>query len=119
MFGTLFKLEYSVNCCCCENSSVHFLPFLVRNLTLNEYKVQETREEQTKMELAKTAVTISIIDCYGKKHKMLDIDILRDHGVQSTLIQSSETSRTMFVAVFNDIGDIHMINTIRFYKGML
>ena len=46
--------------------------------------------------------------------------------VQSTLIQSSETSRTMFVAVFNDIGDIHMINsvceninTIRFYKGVL
>ena len=43
---------------------------------------------------------------------MLDIDILRDHGVQSTLIQSSETSRTMFVAVFNDIGDIHMINSV-------
>ena len=43
---------------------------------------------------------------------MLDIDILRDHGVQATLIQSSETSRTMFVAVFNDIGDIHMINGV-------
>ena len=43
---------------------------------------------------------------------MLDIDILRDHGVQSTLIQSSETSRTMFIAVFNDIGDIHMINSV-------
>ena len=43
---------------------------------------------------------------------MLDIDILRDHGVQSTLIQSSETSRTMFAAVFNDIGDIHMINSV-------
>ena len=43
---------------------------------------------------------------------MLDIDILRDHGVQSTLIQSSETSRTMFVAGFNDIGDIHMINSV-------
>ena len=40
------------------------------------------------------------------------IDILRDHGVQSTLMQSSETSRTMFVAVFNDIGDIHMINSV-------
>ena len=43
---------------------------------------------------------------------MLDIDILRDHGVQSTLIQSSETSRTMFVAVFNDNGDIQMINSV-------
>ena len=43
---------------------------------------------------------------------MLDIDILRDHGVQSTLIQSSETSRTMFIAVFNDIWDIHMINSV-------
>ena len=43
---------------------------------------------------------------------MLDIDILRDHGVQSTLIQSSETSRTVFVAVFNDIGYIHMINSV-------
>ena len=43
---------------------------------------------------------------------MLDIDILRDHGVQSTLTQSSETSRTMFIAVFNDIGDIHMINSV-------
>ena len=42
--------------------------------------------------------------CYGKKHKMLDIDILGDHGVQSTLIQRSETSRTMFIAVFNDVG---------------
>ena len=29
-----------------------------------------------------------------------------------TLIQSSETSRTMFIAVFNDIGDIHMINSV-------
>ena len=43
---------------------------------------------------------------------MLDIDILRDHGVQPTLIQSSETSRTMFVEVVNDIGDIHMINSV-------
>ena len=35
---------------------------------------------------------------------MLDIEILRDHdGVQSTLIQRSETSRTMFIAVFNDV----------------
>ena len=48
---------------------------------------------------------ISTIDCYGKKHKMLDIEILRDHdGVQSTLIQRSETSRTMFIAVVNDVG---------------
>ena len=43
---------------------------------------------------------------------MLDIDILRDHGVQSTLIQSSETSKTMFIGGFNDIGDIHMINSV-------
>ena len=43
---------------------------------------------------------------------MLDVDILRDHGVQSTQIQSSETARTMFVVVFNDIGDIHMINSV-------
>ena len=43
---------------------------------------------------------------------MLDIDILRDHGVQSTPIQCSETSRTMSVAVFNDIGGIHMINSV-------
>ena len=43
---------------------------------------------------------------------MVDIDILRDHGVQSTLIQSSETSRTMFGAGFNDIGDIRMINSV-------
>ena len=34
---------------------------------------------------------------------MLDGDILRDHGIQSTLIQSSETPRTMFITVFNDV----------------
>ena len=57
---------------------------------------------------------------------MLDGDILRDHGAQWTLMQSWETSRIMFIAVFNDVGDIYMINrfleninTIRFYKGVL
>ena len=43
---------------------------------------------------------------------MLDIDILRDHAVQWGLIQSLETSRTIFIAVFNDAGDIYMINSI-------
>ena len=55
---------------------------------------------------------MSIIDCYGKKHKILDGDILRDHAVQWSLIQSLETSRTIFIAVFNDAGDIYMINSI-------
>ena len=65
---------------------------------------------------------------YEKKHKILDGDILRDHAVQWTLIQSLGTSRTMFIAAFNDAGDIYMINNsihrkhkyiIRFYKGVL
>ena len=37
---------------------------------------------------------ISISDCYGSKHKMLDGDILGDHGVHLTLIQSGEVSRS-------------------------
>ena len=48
-----------------------------------------------------------------KEAQNLDIEILRDHdGVQSTLIQRSETSRTMFIVVFNNVGGIHMINSI-------
>ena len=43
---------------------------------------------------------------------MLDGDILRDHAVQWTLIQSLETSRSMFIAVFNHAEDIYMINSI-------
>ena len=44
---------------------------------------------------------------------MLDLEILRDHdGVQSTVIQRADTSRTMLTAIFNDVGDIHMINSI-------
>ena len=42
---------------------------------------------------------------------MLDGHFLRDHAVQCTLIQSSETSRTLFIAVFNDVEDIYRINT--------
>ena len=38
--------------------------------------------------------------------------LLRDHAVQWTLIQSLETSRTIFIAVFNDAGDIYIINSI-------
>ena len=36
----------------------------------------------------------------------------RHHAVQWSLIQSLETSRTIFIAVFNDAGDIYMINSI-------
>ena len=58
---------------------------------------------------------------------MLDGDILKDHEVQSTLIQSFETPRTMFIALFNDAAQIYIINirmleninTIRFYKDVI
>ena len=47
------------------------------------------------------------------KEAQEDGDILRDHAVQWSLIQSLETSRTIFIAVFcNDAGDIYMINSI-------
>ena len=50
------------------------------------------------------------------KYEMLDGELLRKHGVQSTLKQICETSRTMLIVVFNDFENI---NTIRFYKGVL
>ena len=34
------------------------------------------------------------------------------HAVQWSLIQSLQTSRTIFIVVFNDAGDIYMINSI-------
>ena len=43
---------------------------------------------------------------------MLDGDVLRDHGLQWTLIQTEEISRTMFIGVFGDVGEICMINSI-------
>ena len=46
------------------------------------------------------------------QYTVLDGDILRDHAVEWTLIQSLETSRTMFIAVFNGARDICMINSI-------
>ena len=56
---------------------------------------------------------MTIIDCYGRKHNILDGDILRDHTVEWTLIQSLETSsRTMFIVVFSGARDICMINSI-------
>ena len=51
-------------------------------------------------------------DCYENDYKMLDGYVLRDYGVLSILIHGRETSRTMFIAVFNDTGNICMINSI-------
>ena len=49
---------------------------------------QVVRKDELQSSNHYCVLKLSISDCYGNKYKMLDGDVLRDHGVQSTLIDS-------------------------------
>ena len=51
---------------------------------------------------------INIIDCYGNKHKILDGNILRDHGSGSNWPWYRVT---IFIAVFKEVGGICTIKS--------